>query len=116
MPWAPPHACTRCGRHLRRGARCAHCDRPRQAARPTLLERGYTPAWAPYAKAWLLRYPWCGQRADGRLHAEHSRCAAGGWWVPARVVDHIRPLRDGGALLDPANHQSLCYSCNNRKR
>jgi 5-methylcytosine-specific restriction endonuclease McrA len=32
------------------------------------------------------------------------------------VVDHIIPLRDGGALLDPANHQSLCYACNNRKR
>jgi 5-methylcytosine-specific restriction endonuclease McrA len=32
--------------------------------------------------------------------------------VAAQVTDHIVALRDGGARLDPRNHQSLCYRCN----
>jgi 5-methylcytosine-specific restriction endonuclease McrA len=31
------------------------------------------------------------------------------------VTDHILAIRDGGAVFDPANHQSLCNSCNAAK-
>lgn len=34
--------------------------------------------------------------------------------VPARIVDHIVPLRAGGKD-DESNYQSLCWSCHVRK-
>jgi 5-methylcytosine-specific restriction endonuclease McrA len=110
MPSAPKRPCPRCGRLVLGGGRCPRCPRP------SAPERGYAPEWAPAARAWLARFPYCGQRQDGRLCPDQSRCARLGLRVPARVVDHIRSLASGGALLDPANLQSLCYSCNNRKR
>ncbi len=30
-------------------------------------------------------------------------------------ADHVIELRDGGALLDPANGQALCGACHSRK-
>lgn len=108
MPWAPPRTC-RCGR-IGRG-RCPRCDR----ARGTATERGYDAEWAAYSRDWLARFPWCGQRADGRLHPENSRCVQRGARVRAQVTDHIVALRFGGARLDPTNHQSLCRGCNAAK-
>jgi 5-methylcytosine-specific restriction enzyme A len=35
--------------------------------------------------------------------------------VIAEVVDHIVPLRKGGAALDEMNLQALCHSCHNKK-
>lgn len=111
---APKRPCPRCGA-LNHGP-CLRCERARDRARGFAHARGYTKQWSPYAQAWLARYPLCGQRQDGRLYADHSHCVRDGYRVRADVVDHIVPLRDGGALLDPRNHQSLCYACNNRKR
>jgi 5-methylcytosine-specific restriction endonuclease McrA len=54
-------------------------------------------------------------RQDGQQHREHSRCTRRGLRTPARVVDHIQSIADGGAVFDPANHQSLCVACNTRK-
>jgi len=54
-------------------------------------------------------------RQDGAFHAVHSRCTQRGERVRATVTDHIVSLRDGGARMDPANHQSLCRSCNAAK-
>ncbi len=34
---------------------------------------------------------------------------------PARVVDHIKPINQGGETTD-SNLQSLCERCHNRKR
>ena len=31
------------------------------------------------------------------------------------VLDHIKPVIDGGAEHDPANHQILCVFCHRRK-
>lgn len=102
-------ACPRCGT-ISRG-RCPRCkDR-----RPTARQRGYSAEWDRYSKGWLARFPYCGMRSDGRFHSEHSVCVAEGRWERATVTDHIRALRDGGALFDPANHQSLCTRCNTRK-
>jgi 5-methylcytosine-specific restriction endonuclease McrA len=54
-------------------------------------------------------------RQDGQQHREHSWCTQHGLRTPARVVDHIQSIADGGAVFDPANHQSLCVACNTRK-
>ena len=83
--------------------------------RPSATARGYDTAWADYSRQWLQRYPWCGQRLDGQLHAEHSRCVQRGQRTRATVTDHIVALRQGGARLDPSNHQSLCHGCNAAK-
>lgn len=115
MTIAAPRLCARCGGRVT-GARCVTCERRRGQAMPSSAARGYGGEWPTYARAWLARFPWCGQRRDGRRYAEHSRCTAEGRWVRADVVDHIRSIRAGGTRLDPANHQSLCYACNNRKR
>jgi len=34
---------------------------------------------------------------------------------PATVVDHIEPIRLGGASMDPENLQPMCASCHNKK-
>jgi len=35
--------------------------------------------------------------------------------APSRMVDHIVPLRAGGARLDLANLQALCLTCHAAK-
>ena len=35
--------------------------------------------------------------------------------MPARVVDHVVPVKDGGARYLANNLQALCVSCHNRK-
>ena len=113
MPDAPPRACGRCGRLIT--DRCPSCTQAYDQTRGSAQRRHYTAHWAEYSRHWLAHFPWCGQRQDGQLYAEHSRCVQEGRHVRARVTDHIRPLRQGGSLFDPANHQSLCVRCNTRK-
>lgn len=104
MPTKPPRACRTCGR-----AGCLQHPRASAAA------RGYGGDWPEYAREWLQVFPWCGQRHDGKFYGEHSICVRAGQKIRAKVVDHIQPVSDGGARLDPANHQSLCMSCNTLK-
>ena len=42
-------------------------------------------------------------------------CKDMGRVTPARVVDHIIPVRDGGSFYDPNNLQPLCDRCHNSK-
>ena len=42
-------------------------------------------------------------------------CKVHGRLVLAGVVDHVVPLKDGGARFDRANLQPLCVACHNRK-
>ena len=42
-------------------------------------------------------------------------CRDSGVVRPARVVDHIRPVRRGGAFWDVHNLQTMCESCHNSK-
>jgi 5-methylcytosine-specific restriction endonuclease McrA len=110
MSVAPKRPCARCGRLV--VGRCTRCARAQDLARGSASARGYDRTWHTYARAWLQRFPICGQRADGRLHAEHSACVRAGDHTRARVVDHIVPLAAAGARLEPSNHQSLCTACN----
>lgn len=83
--------------------------------------------------------PWMPERGvqEGRLHPNnkfyHSKawrdlralkieqsplceeCQRKGITTLAQVVDHIKPINEGGAKLDMANLQSLCNPCHNRK-
>jgi 5-methylcytosine-specific restriction endonuclease McrA len=102
-------------RRLTTGGACRLHRRARDRARGTARARGYDADWQALSRDWLRRFPWCGQRADGRLYAEHSRCVRRGRRTLAAVTDHIVSLRDGGARLDRGNLQSLCVSCNTRK-
>lgn len=117
MAIAPPRPCARCGRLVR--GRCPTCkqrrDREHDAARPGASARGYDAEWATLAREWLARYPWCGQRLDGRLYPDDSACTHRGERVAAECVDHIQALRAGGRRLDRRNLQSLCSDCNRRK-
>jgi 5-methylcytosine-specific restriction endonuclease McrA len=55
-------------------------------------------------------------RADGELHAEHSRCWQNGIYTYEDLVtDHIVPMSKGGAQYDRQNLETLCRSCNTAK-
>lgn len=62
-----------------------------------------TARWQRARAAQLAREPCC------------RSCTAEGRLTPATVVDHITPVRLGGAFYDAANHQSLCNTCHQRK-
>ena len=67
-------------------------------AKRTQDKRYWSTLWRKLRKAWLKQSP---------------VCVACGW--TANVVDHIRPVSQGGAFYDRNNLQSLCTSCHNRK-
>ena len=95
--------------------RCAVHARVLDRARGTAQARGYDAAWATYSKHFRAKYPICGMRTDGQLHAEHSRCVQEGRTTAAECVDHIQPMSRGGDKWSPLNHQSLCTRCNRVK-
>jgi 5-methylcytosine-specific restriction protein A len=102
-----------CGRLIGYGQKyCSVCTHRRDALRGFAQQRGYDKTWHAVSMAWLRKYPFCGMRIDGQLHAEHSRCVQRGIRQRADVTDHIRSIRNGGARFDPNNFQSLCNACN----
>ena len=111
MPTAPPRAC-KCGALVTDGRTCSTCKREREQRRGTAHQRGYDKRWARYARDFRARFPFCGQRVDGRFYSEHSLCTREGVKRLGDVVDHITPIRDGGPVFDPSNHQTLCARCN----
>lgn len=59
--------------------------------------------WRKLSKLQLRTNPLCVEcLKDGRI-------------VPARIADHIQPIKEGGARLDIENLQSLCLGCHNKK-
>lgn len=61
---------------------------------------GRSPGWRHLARVILAERVWCEQ------------C---GYPTRAVEVDHITPIADGGAELDPANCQALCKPCHTAK-
>lgn len=43
-------------------------------------------------------------------------CKRSDMYVPAKVVDHVIPIRSGGAKLDNRNFAPLCEKHHNKKR
>ena len=105
MPLSPPRWCPRC--------RTAHSEscRPAKLAnwqqsdhhRGTAAERGYDHRWAKLRNAYILGNPLC------------AHCLIQDRVTLAAEIDHVRPLADGGARLDPDNLQALCRSCHSLK-
>lgn len=116
MPRAALHPCVEpgCPILVERG-RCPTHEGRHDRQRGTAHQRGYTYRWTQYSKAWLALFPLCGMRLDGRMHAEHSRCAQDSHVTAAECTDHIVSPKHGGDFWDPHNHQSLCLPCNTRK-
>ena len=90
-----------------------YCDRHRvavhrdygRARRGFDTELGFykSAQWRAVRAVFLREHPVCGL------------CAARGRVVAAVVVDHVVPVKDGGARFDAANLQALCVTCHNRK-
>jgi len=66
--------------------------------RPSATRRGYGETWRRFRRWYLKLHPVC------------AHCGRG-----ASEVDHIVPLSEGGAHLDPGNSQALCKGCHSRK-
>jgi 5-methylcytosine-specific restriction protein A len=104
-----PHPCVvaGCPNLVEVGGRCDEhrvvTMRPKDT-RPSATQRGYGAAWQRKRAAWLETHPMC---VD--LYGIH-----GARQVRATIVDHIKPLKQGGRD-DETNYQSLCVLCNNRK-
>jgi 5-methylcytosine-specific restriction endonuclease McrA len=64
----------------------------RDSNRGSAVERQYDWRWHKCRDAYLRRHPLC------------VVCGK-----PARMVDHIVPLSQGGAMLDEDNWQSMCW-------
>ena len=59
-----------------------------------------------------------GERADGELHREHSRCVQAGQLTPAECTDHSdghSRADDRETFYDERRLQSLCSNCNRLK-
>lgn len=56
-------------------------------------------AWRKASHAYRKAYPLC------------AECERQGRTTPAQMVDHIKPLADGGAAFDWNNLQALCNQC-----
>lgn len=91
-------------------AREGYCPQHKPSKAPRRVSAEYhgwysLPVWTEDLRpAQLLREPWC------------RACAKRGVRTRATVVDHVTPHRGDWALfIDPANHQSLCKSCHDRK-
>lgn len=74
-------------------------ERPRASA----AARGYDARWRKVRKRYLARNPVC------------EDCQEQGDVTVADMVDHIIPLRAGGARLDPRNLRALCWPCHGKK-
>ena len=87
-----------------------YCPKHKPARAPRRASAEYhswysLPIWTEDLRpAQLLREPFC------------RECAKRGDRIWATVVDHIKPHRGSWPLfIDPANHQSLCKRCHDRK-
>lgn len=121
MPMRPLRPCAQpgCPAIVAKGRCATHTKAKQRAAdviRGTAQERGYDSRWATFSTLWRRSHPLCGMRADGQLHAEHSRCVKVNLLNDKDLVtDHIIPLAKGGEQYDESNLQTLCRACNTRK-
>lgn len=71
--------------------------------RRKVAARGYGSLWRRLRLLILAGEPLC------------RHCKARGHVTAAALVDHVRPIEDGGGRLDPANLQPLCVPCHAAK-
>lgn len=76
--------------------------------RPTAQQRGYDHAWKKF-RAWFIKQPG-NQICVFVDHPAHKHECT----VAVDVIDHIQPLRLGGAKLDPSNCRGVCRQAHAR--
>ena len=62
-----------------------------------------TPEWLAVRKLQLQQHPFC------------EECLKAGKRTKATMVDHVKPIKEGGEKLNLSNLQSLCWACHSRK-
>lgn len=110
MPWAPPKRCSKpgCGKLVKAGI--SFCtehmrERWRNEDRTRKRERFYDrKEWTELRDYYRRAHPLC------------ELCAKQGMRRPTKIVDHVVPIKQGGAPLDVRNLQSLCHTCHQQKR
>lgn len=94
-------------------------DRTKTAARGTSSERGYDSAWYRFLKRFRSGLDLDAKDPDfiEKLQARNrcAHCHPHRRTTTRLEFDHITPLSQGGARLDPANVQPLCFACHRRK-
>ena len=103
---------------LTEGGPCPAHAKQRDQRRGSAHQRGFTYRWSLFSKRWLAKYPLCGMRMDGQLHAEHSKCVQQNIVTSAQCTDHIdghSRADDLATFYEPARLQSLCANCNRIK-
>ncbi len=95
-----PRPCAGCGMIVR-ASRCRECQRVKERARPTRVQRGYDYSW---------------QKLSKQLRQEQPYCSIVGCTSQDLTVDHIIPLSDAPLLrLEITNLRVLCRMHNSRK-
>jgi 5-methylcytosine-specific restriction protein A len=106
MPWAAPRPCNAKGcRNLITG-RLAYCKEHTPLVnenRPETDQLYNTQRWKNLRRVKRQANPLC------------ESCKDQGKIKLMVLVDHIKPVRDGGAMFDPKNLQSLCRECHDEK-
>lgn len=104
MPKRAYRVCTYpgCNELVQDGPRCAR--HPADKQRPNANARGYDYEWLKKRRAFLQKHPWCSNRFG--LHDGEQR--------KAMHVDHVIPLKEGGAD-DESNYDGKCTQCHNYK-
>lgn len=107
MPRKPMRPCRHPGCHVLTREGWCEAHKPKRAERAESAEwHGLynTDRWRELRADQLLREPFC------------RECAKTGRRTYATVADHVTPHRGDARLFhDPANLQSLCERCHNRK-
>ena len=81
---------------------CPEHQAHRERERGSAASRGYDRDWKAVRLAYLREHPIC------------EDCELKGDVVPAALVHHVDPIRQGGARLDAGNLRALCEPCHAR--
>ncbi len=65
-------------------------------------------AWRKLRAWFIVQFPLCKPCLKKNKYTDCTRKGAG-------VVDHVKPINEGGAPLDPENLQTLCTMHHNQK-
>ena len=89
-----------CSRHVEEYAKKAkEADAAYNRSRGSSASRGFDNVWQRLSTAYRQEHPLC------------EKCQRKGLVVPAVLVHHIVPIKEGGAQLDQSNCMSLCNPC-----
>ena len=103
MPWKPKKPCAWPGCPELTDRR--YCEKhsamqpKREDKRPSSNKRGYDSRWEKVRLMYLREHPLC------------ELCEKEGKLVPAVLVHHKKPIRQGGEVLDEANLMAVCRPC-----